>query len=120
MLGIRDSVSGRRVLTAEQRADIRVRIAQRLGRIPSLLVLDNCEHLIAAVADLVAFLIATTPDLRVLVTSRAPLAIAAERVYLLGELDQGDAAALFRERATAARPSARLAAETGRQHRGPA
>jgi predicted ATPase len=111
VLGIRDSVSGRRVLTAEQRADIRARIAQRLGQSPSLLVLDNCEHLIAAVADLVAFFIATTPDLRVLVTSRAPLAIAAERVYLLGELDQGDAAELFRERATAARPSARLAAE---------
>jgi predicted ATPase len=108
-LGVRDSVSGRRVLTAEQRADVRARIAQLLGQSPSLLVLDNCEHLIEAVAGLVAFLVAATADLRVLITSRAPLAIAAERVYLLGELDASDAARLFRERAVAARPSVQLA-----------
>ncbi|HEY7278551.1 MAG TPA: BTAD domain-containing putative transcriptional regulator, partial [Trebonia sp.] len=107
-LGVRDSVSGRRVWTAEQRADVRARIAQLLGQAPALLVLDNCEHLIDAVAGLVAFLVASTADLRVLTTSRAPLAIAAERVYLLGELDAGDAARLFRERAVAARPSVQL------------
>jgi predicted ATPase/DNA-binding SARP family transcriptional activator len=108
VLGIRDSVSGRSVLTAAQRADIRARIAQRLGQTPGLLVLDNCEHLIGAVAELVAYLISATPDLRVLTTSRAPLAIAAERVYQLGELATDDAAALFTERATAARPNVRL------------
>jgi predicted ATPase/DNA-binding SARP family transcriptional activator len=107
-LGVRDSVSGRRVLTAEQRADVRARIAQLLGQSPTLLVLDNCEHLIGAVADLVAFLVSVTADVRVLTTSRAPLAIAAERVYLLGELETGDAVRLFRERAVAARPSVRL------------
>jgi predicted ATPase/DNA-binding SARP family transcriptional activator len=111
VLGVRDSISGRTVLTAEQRADIRARIAQRLGQSPGLLVLDNCEHLVEAVAELVAFLISATPDLRVLSTSRAPLAIAAERVYPLGELATDDAAALFRERATAARPSVRLTEE---------
>ena len=107
-LGVRDSVSGRRVLAAEQRADIRARIAQLLRQSPCLLVLDNCEHLIEAVAGLVAFLVSATADLRVLTTSRAPLAIAAEHVYLLGELEAGDAARLFRERAVAARPSVRL------------
>ena len=71
-------------------------------------MLDNCEHVVGAVAELVAFLVSTTADLRVLTTSRAPLAIAAERVYLLGELDTADAAALFRERALAARPGAQL------------
>jgi predicted ATPase/DNA-binding SARP family transcriptional activator len=111
VLGVRDSVSGRRTLTAQQRADIRARIAQRLGQAPGLLVLDNCEHLIDAAAELTAFLIAATPDLRVLTTSRAPLAIAAERVYPLGELGTADAAELFRERAVAARPSVRLTAE---------
>jgi Bacterial transcriptional activator domain/AAA domain len=103
VLGVRDSVSARRTLTAEQRADIRARIAQRLGQSPSLLVLDNCEHLIEAAAELTAFLISASPDLRVLTTSRAPLAIASERVYPLGELGTGDAAQLFRERAVAAR-----------------
>jgi predicted ATPase/DNA-binding SARP family transcriptional activator len=112
VLGVRDSVSGRRALTAEQRADIRARIAQRLAQSPSLLVLDNCEHLIEAAAELTAFLISAAPDLRVLTTSRAPLAIAAERVYLLGELEPGDAAQLFSERAVAARPTVRLTAPT--------
>ena len=108
VLGVRDSVGGRRTLTAQQRADVRARIAQRLAQAPSLLVLDNCEHLIEAAAELVAFLIATTPELRVLTTSRAPLAITGERVYPLGELGTADAAELFRERAIAARPDVRL------------
>ncbi len=103
-LGVRDSVSGRRVLTAEQRSDVRARIAQQLDQTPALLILDNCEHVIEAVADLVAFLTVATRDLRVLTTSRAPLAIPAERVYPLGELPAGDAVELFRQRATAARP----------------
>ena len=107
-LGVRDSISGRRVLTPKQRADVRARIAQRLGQSPSLLVLDNCEHVIGAVAELVAFLVSTTADLRVLTTSRAPLAIAAERVYLLGQLGVRDASQLFSERALAARPTANL------------
>jgi len=108
VLGVRDSIQGRRALTAEQRTDARARIAQRLAQAPGLLVLDNCEHLIGAVAELVAFLVSATPDLHVLTTSRAPLEIAAERVYLLGELQADDAAELFRERAVAARPSVRL------------
>jgi len=107
-LGVRDSVSGRHTLTPEQRADVRARIAQRLGRAPALLILDNCEHVIEAVADLVALLVRATRDLRVLTTSRAPLAIPAERVYPLGVLGVEDAVELFRQRATAARPGARL------------
>ncbi|GIH02628.1 SARP family transcriptional regulator [Rhizocola hellebori] len=109
VLGVRDSVSGRRALTPEQRADVRARIARYLDQSPSLLILDNCEHIIAAVADLVAYVVATTREPRVLATSRAPLAIAAEQVYLLGELDLKDAAELFRQRAVAARPEVRLA-----------
>jgi predicted ATPase len=90
---------------------VRGRIAQRLAQSSGLLVLDNCEHLIDAVADLVAFLVSATSDLHVLTTSRAPLGIAAERVYLLEELATADAAELFRERAVAARPSVRFPAE---------
>ncbi|TMR25625.1 transcriptional regulator [Nonomuraea turkmeniaca] len=107
-LGVRDSVSGRRALTAEQRSDVRARIAQHLDQAPALLILDNCEHVIEAVAALVAFLTVTTRDLRVLTTSRAPLSIPAERVYPLGELPAGDAVELFRQRATAARPGVRI------------
>ncbi|MFC4062352.1 ATP-binding protein [Planomonospora corallina] len=107
-LGVRDSVTGRRTLTPRQLADVRARIAQRLGLAPALLVLDNCEHLVEAVADLVAYLAATTRELRVLTTTRAPLSIAAERVYPLPQLGTGDAVELFRDRATAARPGVRL------------
>ncbi|GAA3077061.1 hypothetical protein GCM10010485_13440 [Streptosporangium carneum] len=107
-LGVRDSVSGRRALTAGQRSDVRARIARHLDQAPVLLILDNCEHVIEAVADLVAFLTVTTRDLRVLVTSRAPLSIPAERVYPLGELPAGDAVELFRQRATAARAGVRI------------
>jgi predicted ATPase/DNA-binding SARP family transcriptional activator/tetratricopeptide (TPR) repeat protein len=110
-LGVRDSVTGRRALTSQQRADVRSRIACQLDLAPTLLVLDNCEHLVEAVADLVAHLAATTSELRVLTTSRSPLAIAAERVYQLPQLGTGDAVELFRDRATAARPGVVLRAE---------
>ena len=46
--------------------------------------------------------------MRILTTSRAPLAIAAEHVYLLGQLQTADAVALFGERAVAARPGVEL------------
>ncbi|MEN3537411.1 BTAD domain-containing putative transcriptional regulator [Microbispora sp. ZYX-F-249] len=108
VLGVRDSVTGRRTLTPRQRADIRARIAQQLDPAPTLLVLDNCEHLVEAVADLVAYLAATTRELRVLTTTRSPLAIAAERVYPLPQLGTADAIELFRDRATAARPGVHL------------
>ncbi len=113
-LGVRDSVSGRRTLTPQQRADVRGRIAQRLGAAPTLLILDNCEHLVDPVAELVAFLVATTRELHVLTTSRAPLAISAERVYPLGELAGAQSAELFRQRAVAARPGVRLPDEAVR------
>ncbi|MET9226602.1 LuxR C-terminal-related transcriptional regulator [Lentzea sp. NPDC003310] len=76
-----------------------------------LLVLDNCEHLLADVASAVAELLARCPRLRVLVTSREPLHLAGERVFAVGELDlppagadvaealRHDAVALFRDRA---------------------
>ncbi len=79
-LGVRNSVTGRRTLTPAQLADIRARIAQDLDAVPTLLVLDNCEHVLDAVASLVAYLLVTTRDLRVVTTSRSPLGIAAERV----------------------------------------
>ncbi|MFC9245116.1 BTAD domain-containing putative transcriptional regulator [Streptomyces sp. NPDC057136] len=103
-LGVRDSVSGRRALTPEQRADVRARIAHHLDQAPSLLILDNCEHIVGSVADLVAYLVTTTREVRVLTTTRAPLAIAAERVYPLDALRAEDAGELFAQRAVAARP----------------
>ena len=108
VLGVRGSVTSRHALTPAQQADVRARIAQQLDNGPTLLVLDNCEHVLEASASLVAFLLATTRDLRVLATSRAPLRIGAERVVALTLLDAEDAAALFGRRVRDVRPEAVL------------
>ncbi|MCC7360472.1 MAG: hypothetical protein IT317_13400 [Anaerolineales bacterium] len=47
----------------------------------ALLVLDNCEHLLAACAQLVEALLRACPNLKVLASSREPLAILGEAVY---------------------------------------
>ena len=119
-LGVRDSVSGRRVLTPEQRNDVRARAAQALAGAPALLILDNCEHVVEAVADLVAFLVASCPRLRVVTTTRAPLAIAAERVFPLSQLDDDAASELFAQRARAARPGVALDPSPGAERGAPA
>jgi len=48
-----------------------------------MLVLDNCEHLVAAVATLTAALVKTAPGLQILATSRQPLYAAGEHVRRL-------------------------------------
>lgn len=108
VLGVRESVAGRLTSAAARRTDLVSRIVDQIGTAPALLILDNCEHLVEAVADLVSVLVQRTPSLRVLTTSRAPLGIAAERVYQLPQLGLDDAVELFAERATAARPGVRL------------
>ncbi len=55
-----------------------------------LLVLDNCEHVLSASADLVALLLRRCPTLRVLATSREPLGIAGEAGYRVPSLSIPD------------------------------
>jgi predicted ATPase/DNA-binding SARP family transcriptional activator/tetratricopeptide (TPR) repeat protein len=86
-------------------------IAAALGPGPALLVLDNCEHVLRGAADLVGALVSSTRDLRVLTTSRAPLGLSSESVYLLPELSLPTAVELFTQRARAARPSVELPAD---------
>lgn len=80
-----------------------------------LLVLDNCEHVIGAAAELCGRLMLDADDVRVLATSREPLRIAGEVRYRLGSLalpDNGDLAAgtpceavrLFADRAQRVEP----------------
>lgn len=76
-----------------------------------LLVLDNCEHVVSAVADLVEDLTARLPRLHVLATSREPLWTVDELIHRLtplpvadshasrAEIDGSPAVRLFRERA---------------------
>ncbi len=75
---------------------------------PLLLVLDNCEHVVDAAADVVAALIARCPELRVLATSRQPLGLPGEAVVPCGPMPAGDADSdavrLFLDRARLAAP----------------
>ncbi|SNS60177.1 Predicted ATPase [Asanoa hainanensis] len=83
-------------------------ILDALGPGAALLVLDNCEHVVDGVAELVRALVSTSRDVRVLTTSRAPLRLAAESVYPLPSLDLPTMVELFGQRARATRPDADL------------
>jgi predicted ATPase/DNA-binding CsgD family transcriptional regulator/transcriptional regulator with XRE-family HTH domain len=98
-------------------------VARVLARQQLLLVLDNCEHVIGAAAQLCAGLLAACDDVRVLATSREPLAVAGEARYRLGPLalpdpeDLAEAAgtesvALFTDRARSADARFALTGET--------
>ncbi|MGW4352449.1 BTAD domain-containing putative transcriptional regulator [Nocardia sp. NPDC004582] len=110
-----DAVAGALADTAE-RPGKTARLIELLDVGPAVLVLDNCEHLVAAAAGLADTLLERLPQLRVLATSREPLAITGEALCHLGPLElpaeTADAAAaqrssavrLFAERAAAIRP----------------
>ncbi len=70
-----------------------------------LLVLDNFEHLMPAAAQIHALLERAGPEVRIIVTSRAPLRIGLEQEFPVGQLDPSDAIGLFVERARRADPS---------------
>ena len=76
-------------------------IAGALGRRRLVLLLDNCEHLVAAAARLAASLVSTCPDLLVLATSREPLTVSGEHVFPVEPLAAHDASELFYARAWA-------------------
>lgn len=98
--------------------------ARALRRSDALLVLDNCEHVAVAVADLVAFLLSRCAAITVLATSREQLRIRAEHVYQVLPLPVPDldrlpppaallrvpAVALFAARWSAGHPGFRLTA----------
>ena len=98
-------------------------LARVLARQQLLLVLDNCEHVVGAVAALCAALLTAADDVRILTTSREPLRAAGEARYRLGPLTLPDAASaeaagseavtLFAARARQVDPSFALNDQTG-------
>ncbi|MFD6311022.1 ATP-binding protein [Streptomyces nigra] len=102
-------------LRYRQDTNARAALAEFLAPKRLLLVLDNCEHLVDACADLLRTVLAAAPGARVLATSREPLAIGEERVWPVAPLtvpgENGshvtasvrsfEAMALFEERAAA-------------------
>ncbi|MEO3870570.1 LuxR C-terminal-related transcriptional regulator [Nonomuraea sp. B12E4] len=99
VLGVREELPGRLL------DGLRV----RLGGARTLVLLDNCEHLVERCAELVATLTADCPELRFLLTSREPLHIPGELIWRVPPLELPDdhhpdaeSVLLFVERALAA------------------
>ena len=70
-----------------------------------LLILDNCEHLIAACARLADDLLHQCAGLKILASSREALGIAGEMAYRTPSLADSESTRLFVERARAANPN---------------
>lgn len=82
----------------------------------ALLVLDNCEHVVGAVAELCATLIDACPELHILATSRETLALEGERVFPLSPLAvPGDPSIPLEGTAVLECASVRLFVERARQ-----
>ncbi len=96
-------------------------LAAVLGRQQLLLVLDNCEHVLAAVAELCAAVLPAVDDVRVLATSREPIGLPGEVRFRLRPLATGmpndpevpAAVRLFADRARQADPRFVLDRESG-------
>ncbi len=112
MLGLGDFARDPVLIRSGIRVELRQRLRDALSERPMLLILDNCEHLVDAAAEVVADLVGSCDQLTVLTTSRSPLAITAEAVYPLAPLAidaaGSPATELFIARAKAVRPAARL------------
>ncbi|MFD6987927.1 BTAD domain-containing putative transcriptional regulator [Streptomyces sp. NPDC059943] len=80
------------------------RLAAALRERRTLLILDNCEHVVEPVARIAERLLLAAPGLRVLATSQEPLGVSGESLLPVEPLRQADAVRLFTERATAADP----------------
>ncbi|MFH8605918.1 AfsR/SARP family transcriptional regulator [Streptomyces sp. NPDC018029] len=101
----------------------RITAALRTRRV--LLVLDNCEHVVEEAAEVVQSLLTAAPDLRILATSREPLAVPGETLQTVPplqlpppeaeptpeELQASSAVRLFLARATATAPGFALDAD---------
>ncbi|NEE03642.1 AfsR/SARP family transcriptional regulator [Phytoactinopolyspora halotolerans] len=128
-LGLGEYASGR-IETIQERLPRAYEASRRLVDVLAdkdvVLVLDNCEHLVEAVAVLADTLLAACPRLRVVCTSREPLDVAGEQLYSVGPLGLPDAdqhvsaddayaygaIRLFAERAAAVRPGFRIDEDT--------
>jgi predicted ATPase/DNA-binding SARP family transcriptional activator len=124
VLGVRRAVPVAGQANSEAEAPLDFLITRLRGR-HGLLILDNCEHLVAAVAGLVQRLLAGCPCLQVLATSREALIVPGEAQWPVPalslpdpaivdprELIGSEAVRLFEDRAIKVRPSFALTAET--------
>ena len=78
-----------RALDAERRAGrtLAEAVTEVLGTQELLLVLDNCEHVVGAVGELLRQIVRWCPEVRVLATSREPIGVSGEVVWSVAPLD---------------------------------
>ena len=111
--GVPDTVAGALEIASPVRPTPSL-IAEAVRGRRMLLVLDNCEHLVAAVAELVSCLLTRCAGLQVLATSREPLGVPGERAVAVTPMTlgspgrAGEAERLFTERAADVVPGFRL------------
>jgi predicted ATPase/DNA-binding SARP family transcriptional activator len=106
-------------LQLDEQADRRLidRVVEVLRPRQALLLLDNCEHVLTAVGELVTAILRSTPDIDVIATSRERLGVEGEQRMPVGPLavpawDDPDSAsvALYRDRVRALHPDGELPA----------
>ncbi|MFI1335073.1 AfsR/SARP family transcriptional regulator [Streptomyces sp. NPDC020845] len=108
-LGARDTAlggPGARELRAAEGAALGplAELLEHCARRRMLLVLDNCEHVVGAAAELAQALLTDCPGMTVLATSREPLGVPGEWVRPVEPLPPEVALRLFAERGAAVRP----------------
>ncbi|MEU8869375.1 BTAD domain-containing putative transcriptional regulator, partial [Streptomyces umbrinus] len=104
-LGLRETVLKTHEMTVQQDDPVALLIEYCAPR-SQLLILDNCEHVIDAAAELAETLLTHCPGLTILATSREPLGVPGESVRPVEPLLPDPAHRLFTERAVAAHPDA--------------
>ncbi|MER7888507.1 BTAD domain-containing putative transcriptional regulator [Micromonospora sp. NPDC094482] len=118
-LGLRDAL-----LSGAPDADLTDRLVAAIGEREALLILDNCEHVIESAATFAHRVLGECQRLRILATSREPLGITGEALWLVeplaspevdadpGEIKSSPAVQLLRDRAGAVRKDLALDAAT--------
>jgi predicted ATPase/DNA-binding SARP family transcriptional activator len=90
-------------------ADVAATIGAHFGE--RLLIVDNCEHVLAEASRVIDVLLRQAPNARILATCREPLRLRAEQVLRLEPLDGESAVALFAARAQVTNPRFRLSSD---------
>ncbi len=83
-------------------------VGRHLAAQRALVVLDNCEHVVASAAEVTAKLLAAAPALKIVATSREPLAVGGEVTWSVPPLSEADGIDLFIDRAKQVRPRFRV------------
>lgn len=85
--GLLSAIASSLGVAAQSEGSLSAAIIRTLREHQTLLVLDNCEHLVDAAADVSCELLRAVPDLRILVSSREPLRAPGEWLNRIGGLD---------------------------------